>query len=56
MSKKRIITILSVALILVAAVAVSIPLITRRASIVGDKTYTEPPDDPADHFGGRGLT
>lgn len=43
MSKKRIIAIISVALILVAAIAISIPLITRRASIVGDETYTEAP-------------
>lgn len=43
MSKKRIIAIISVALILVAAIAISIPLITRRASIIGDETYTEAP-------------
>ena len=43
MSKKRMIAIISVALILVAAIAISIPLITRRASIVGDETYTEAP-------------
>ncbi|MBO5511480.1 MAG: hypothetical protein J6J01_09970 [Oscillospiraceae bacterium] len=45
MSKKRIITMISVALILVAASALSIPLITRRASIVGDETFTEAPAD-----------
>ena len=49
MSKKRIIAIISVALILVAAIAISIPLITRRASIVGDETYTEAPAETLSH-------
>ncbi len=43
MSKKRIIAIILTAVILLAAIAISIPLITRRASIVGDETYTEAP-------------
>ncbi|MBQ9151539.1 MAG: hypothetical protein IJX72_04755 [Clostridia bacterium] len=45
MSKKRIMTMILAALILVAAIAISIPLITRRASIVGDETYTEAPTE-----------
>ena len=41
MSKKRIIPIALIAVLLVTAIILSIPFITRRASIIGDETYTD---------------
>ena len=38
MSKKRIIPIALIAVLLVTAIILSIPFITRRASIIGDET------------------
>lgn len=41
MSKKRIIPIILIAALLAAVIMLSIPFLTRRASIIGDETYTE---------------